>query len=130
MLIAALIIGHITINAVPLFSREEALHGSFYRGANVLHVQTRTALLRSFLLFKEGDAFKPAKLEETERNLRQLDFLKSVSITAGEPHDGVVDVAVVTQDAWTTDVNGDFSNDGGKASYDFDLTQKDLLGTG
>jgi hypothetical protein len=128
--VTSLHIGRITINAVPLFSADEASHGSFYRTANILHVQTRTALLRSFLLFHEGDAYKPAKLAETERNLRQLDFLKSVSVTASEPHDGVVDVAVVTQDAWTTDVNGDFSNDGGKAAYDFDVTQKDLLGTG
>lgn len=130
MILAALLVGHITINAVPLFDSKEASHGSFYRGANILHVQTRNALLREFLLFHEGDEYKPAKLAETERNLRQLDFLKTVSVTAGEPHDGVVDVSVVTQDAWTTDVNGDFSNDGGKAAYDFDVTQKDLLGTG
>ena len=130
MILAALIIGHITINAVPVFDPKEASHGSFYRAANVLHVQTRAALLQSFLLFHEGDEYKPATLAETERNLRQFDFLKSASVTAGEPHDGVVDVAVVTQDAWTTDVNGDFSNEGGKAAYDFDVTQKDLLGTG
>ena len=126
----ALRIGHISINAVPLFSSQEAAHGSFYRTANVLHVQTRAALLRGFLLFKEGDGFNPAKLAESERNLRQLDFLKSATIAAGTPHDGVVDVDVVTQDAWTTDVNGDFSNEGGIAAYDFDVTQKDLLGTG
>ncbi|HXM76170.1 MAG TPA: hypothetical protein VN971_05285, partial [Thermoanaerobaculia bacterium] len=82
------------------------------------------------LLFKEGDPFNPTKLEETERNLRQFDFLKTVSVTAAPPHDGLVDVAVVTQDLFTTDVNGDFSNDGGIAAYDFDVTQKDLFGTG
>jgi len=123
-------IGTISINAVPLFSAEEARHGSFYRGANILAVRTRVAFLRRFLLFKEGDPFNPAKLAETERNLRLFDFLKSASVTAAPPHDGVVDVVVVTQDAWTTDVNGDFSNDGGIAAYDFDVTQKDLFGTG
>lgn len=136
LLLAALLaepplrIGTITINAVPLFSAEESRHGSFYRGANILHVQTRPALLRQFLLFKEGDPFNPTKLQETERNLRQLDFLKSASVTAGNPHDGLVDVAVITQDAWTTDVNGDFSNDGGISTYDLDVTQKDLFGSG
>ncbi len=127
---AQLRIGRIAINPVPLFSSSEASHGEFYRAANGLHVQTRAALLRGFLLFREGDRFNTAKLEETERNLRQLDFLKSASVTAGVPHEGVVDVTVVTQDAWTTDVNGDFSNEGGRAAYDFDVTQKDLLGTG
>ena len=136
LLLAALLaepplrIGTITINAVPVFSVEESRHGSFYRGANILHVQTRPALLRRFLLFKEGDPFNPTKLQETERNLRQLDFLKSVSVTAGNPHDGLIDVAVITQDAWTTDVNGDFSNDGGISTYDLDVTQKDLFGSG
>jgi hypothetical protein len=123
-------IGKISIKAVPLFSAEEASHGSFYRRANVLAVRTRIALLRRFLLFKEGDPFNPTKLQETERNLRQFDFLKSASVTAAPPHDGLVDVAVLTQDAFTTDVNGDFSNDGGIATFDFDVTQKDLFGTG
>ena len=123
-------VGRVTINALPVFDEAEASHGRFYRGANLLHVQTRTALLRRFLLFREGDRYDPAKLSETERNLRQFDFLKSASVTAAPPHDGLVDIAVVTQDAWTTDVNGDFSNDGGKATYDFDVTQKDLFGSG
>ena len=123
-------IGQITINAQPLFNAAEASHGRFYRAANLLHVQTPTELLRRFLLFKEGDPYDPAKLAETERNLRLFDFLESASVTAGTPHDGVVDVAVVTQDAWTTVPNGDFSNEGGVPTYDFDLTQKDLFGSG
>ena len=85
-------IGTISINAIPLFSAEEATHGSFYRGANILAVRTRVAFLRRFLLFKEGDPFNPTKLEETERNLRQFDFLKSASVIADPPHDGLVDI--------------------------------------
>lgn len=123
-------VGKITVDAVPIFNAEEAKRGSFYRAANLLHVQTRTSLIRRFLLFREGDVYDPVKLAETERNLRLFDFLKSASVTAAAPHDGVVDISVVTQDAWTTDVNGDFSNDGGTAAYDFDVTQKDLFGTG
>src|SRR4029077_3175054 len=123
-------IGTISIKALPFFSAEEASQGSFYRGANALAVRTRVAFLRRFLLFKEGDPINPTKLAETERNLRQFDFLKSASVTAAPPHDVVVDVAVVTQDAWTTNVNADFSNDGGIAAYDFDVTQEDLVGTG
>jgi hypothetical protein len=125
-----LLVGTITVNAVPVFNHEEASHGSFYRYANFLHVQTRESLLQRFLLFRTGDRFDAAKLEETERNLRLFDFLTSASVTAGPPHDGLVDVAIVTQDAWTTDVNGDYSNDGGKSAYDFDITQKDLFGSG
>jgi outer membrane protein assembly factor BamA len=125
---APLRIGRITIEATPVFKASDA--GGFYRGVNLLHVQTRPELLRRFLLFKEGDPYDPAKLAETERNLRLFDFLTSVSVTAGPPHDGVVDVVVATQDAWTTDVTGDFSNEGGKSAYNVDVTQKDLFGSG
>jgi hypothetical protein len=123
-------IGKVTVIATPLFNAEEATHGSFYRAANLLHVQTRVGLLRRFLLFREGDLYDPTLLAETERNLRLFDFLKSASVTASEPHDGVVDVTVLTQDASTTGLTGDFSNDGGKASYDVDVSQKDLFGSG
>ena len=123
-------VGRITIEANPIYTPAEVSHGSFYQRVNLLHVQTRAAFIRRFLLFQEGDPYDPARLVETERNLRLFDFLKSASVAAGPPHDGMVDVTVATQDAWTTDVNGDFSNDGGKAAYDFDLTQKDLFGSG
>ena len=123
-------IGHISIDAVPVYSDAEVTHGRFYRLVNILHVQTRTELLRRFLLFREGDPYDPVRLDETERNLRLFGFLESASVTASAPHDGIVDVAVVTHDALTTSITGDFTNDGGIASYDFDVAQKDLFGTG
>ncbi|MEO8216946.1 MAG: hypothetical protein ABI718_07680 [Acidobacteriota bacterium] len=123
-------VGRITIDAMPLFDSEEAARGSFYRAANILHVQTKATLLRRFLLFHEGDPYDAAQLEETERNLRLFDFLKRVSVTPSAPHDGVVDVNVTTQDEWTSSVTGDYSNDGGIATYDIDFAQKDLAGTG
>ena len=123
-------IGHISIDAVPVYSDAEVTRGRFYGLVNVLHVQTRAELLRRFLLFQEGDPYDPIRLEETERNLRLFDFLESASVTASAPHDGMVDVAVVTHDALTTSVTGDFTNDGGVASYDADISQKDLFGSG
>ncbi|HXH37855.1 MAG TPA: hypothetical protein VNN08_04470 [Thermoanaerobaculia bacterium] len=123
-------IGRITIQAQPVFDAAEVTRGGFYRALNLLHVQTPAALVKRFLLFREGDPYDPATLAETERNLRHLDFLKSASVTASPPHDGAVDVKVTTEDEWTTDINGDFSNSGGIATYAFDVTQKDLFGTG
>jgi predicted dienelactone hydrolase len=123
-------IGRISIRTAPLFDAEEVGRGGFYRAANVVAVRTPEKLIRRLLLFREGDPYDPAKLAESERNLRALDFLKSASVTASDPHDGVVDVAVATQDALTTDVNADFSNDGGRSLYDISLTQMDVLGSG
>ena len=123
-------IGRITIETHPVYNAADAARGGFYRAANLLHVQTPESLIRRFLLFREGDVYDPAKLAETERNLRLFEFLTSASVTASAPHDGVVDVAVVTEDAWTTDVTGDFSNEGGINTYLVDATQRDLFGTG
>jgi hypothetical protein len=123
-------VGRIVIDAVPVYNDAEAGQGRIYGLLNLLHVQTRAALLRRFLLFKEGDAFDPALLAETERNLRLFDFLESVSVIASPPHDGVVDVSVVTHDALTTIPNADFSNEGGIATYSADVTQLDLFGSG
>jgi hypothetical protein len=123
-------IGRITIETIPIFNTAEESRGSFYRAANIVHVQTRAALIRRFLTFHEGDVYEPVRLAETERNLRLFDFLLSASVTAGPPHDGLVDVKVVTQDEWTSALTGDFSNDGGKDTYEVDGSQKDLFGTG
>ena len=117
---APLRVGKITVVAGNLFDGR----------ANALHVQTRESLVRDFLLFREGERFDEARLHESERNLRALDFLRSASIVAAPPHDSVVDVTVTTEDAFTTDVNADFSNDGRRSLYDFDVTQKDLGGSG
>jgi hypothetical protein len=127
---APLRVGRVTVDVRSVFDPSEARHGSFYRAVNRLHVQTRAELIRSFLLFREGEPYDPVKLAETERNLRQFDFLERVSVTAAPPHDGVVDITVVTTDAWTTAVTGDFSNEGGISVYDVDVSQKDLFGTG
>jgi len=116
---APLRVGKITVVANGLFSGR----------ANLLHVQTRASLLRDFLLFHEGEPFDEARLRETERNLRALDFLRSASVVAGAPHDGAVDVTVTTEDAFTTDANADFSNDGWRSLYDVDVTQKNLGGS-
>src|SRR5712691_10078658 len=123
-------IGTITVKLTPLFSAAEGGTAGLYRIADRIQVTTRAALIRRFLLFDEGDELDEAKLRESERNLRKLDFLESVSIKASPPHDGVVDIIVETHDAFTTDINADFSNDGGRALYDFDVTQKNLFHRG
>ncbi|HYS55580.1 MAG TPA: hypothetical protein VER58_17615 [Thermoanaerobaculia bacterium] len=123
-------IGTITIRTAPLFDPAEASRGGFYRRANLVAVATPEKLLRKFLLFHEGDPYDPARLAETERSLRALGFLKSASVSAGELHDGVVDITIATQDALTTDINADFSNDGGRSLYDVEITQKDIFGSG
>lgn len=87
-------------------------------------------MIRKFLLFTEGDVYDPQKLEETERNLRALEFIKRADVTAGTPHDGVVDVEVLTQDTWTTVPSITLGRKGSVSTFGLALKERDLLGTG
>ncbi len=123
-------VGRITIRSVNVFSPEEAARGWVYRAANAVHFETRESVIRKFLLFREGDRYDAARLEETERNLRALPFIKTASVLPGPRHDGLVDVEVTTQDAWTTQPGISYGKKGGVTTYSFSLEEKDLLGTG
>jgi outer membrane protein assembly factor BamA len=120
-------VGTIQIESNDVFTPEEAAKGWFYRAANSIHLPTRTSFLRKQLLFKEGEVLNIARLAETERNLRALPFIKSASVTASAPHDGISDVLVVTQDAWTTEPGGSFGSKGGRTTYSFEFQETDLL---
>lgn len=87
-------------------------------------------MVHAFLLFREGDPFDAAILSETERNLRKLPFLKSATVTAGEPHDGVVDVTVVTQDSWSTEPGASVGSHGGSSDWGIELKESNVFGTG
>jgi hypothetical protein len=123
-------IGTITIRALDVYSPEEARKGAPYRLADRVHMETKPRVIRGFLLFNEGDAYAPERLAETERNLRALSFLKSASVTAGEPHDGVVDILVVTQDSWSIDLGTEAGNKGGTSTYGATITDSNVLGLG
>jgi outer membrane protein assembly factor BamA len=123
-------VGAIRIDSLDVFTEEEATKGWVYRAANTIHIETRVSVIRSFLLFKEGDPYDPNRLTETERNLRNLPFIKSASVLAHPPKDGVVDVDVRTQDAWTTQPGISLGKKGGVTTYSFALEEKDLLGLG
>lgn len=116
--------------STDVFSPEEAAKGWVYRAANAIHVETKPSVLKKQLLFRKGEVLNIALLAETERNLRALPFIKSASVTALPPHDGVSDVLVVTQDIWTTQPGISFGSKGGRTTYSFDFEEKDLAGTG
>lgn len=123
-------IGTITIHPLDVYSDAEAGHGSLYKLADRLHIETRKSVIEKFLLFREGDPYSPARLEETERNLRALGFLRSASVVASEPHDGVVDVTVTTQDSWSIAPETQAGSKGGKSTVGATLAETNLLGLG
>jgi hypothetical protein len=123
-------IGEIRIQCLDVFAPEEEARGWVYRVADALHTETQPSVVRRFLLFDEGDPFDPALLAQTERNLRALPFLKAASVRAGPPHDGRVDVDVVTQDSWTTEVSLNLGRGGGVTTWAAGVTESNVLGLG
>lgn len=123
-------IGTVTIRPLDVYSNEEAGHGRLYRLADRLHIETRKTVIEKFLLFREGDVYSPERLAETERNLRALQFLKSASVVASAPHDGVVDVSVTTQDSWSIAPETTGGSRGGKSTVGATLAETNLLGLG
>jgi hypothetical protein len=123
-------IGKITINALDVYSDQEASQGWVYRVADRLHIDTRRSVIAQFLLFHTGDDYRPELLAQTERNLRARGFLKSASVVALPPHDGVVDVVVTTQDAWTIQPETSAGSKGGSSTYGAQLSDSNVLGYG
>src|SRR5437588_2132243 len=123
-------VGSITIHALDVYSSEEASKGWVYRAADRLHIDTRRSVIEQFLLFHTGDEYRPELLAQTERNLRARGFLKSASVVASPPHDGVVDVVVTTQDAWSIAPETQAGNKGGASTYGAQMTDSNVLGFG
>ena len=123
-------IGTITIRALDVYSDDEAERGWFYRAADRLHLETRRTVIEKFLLFRTGDEYRPEMLAQTERNLRARGFLKSASVVALSPHDGVVDVVVTTQDAWSIAPETQSGRKGGSNTYGATISDSNLFGFG
>jgi len=99
------------------------------RLADAFHGVTRPEVIRRELLFSEGEPLDPAKLAETERNLRALGLFRLVKIRT-IPVGDQVDVVIETRDGWTTQVNGSIGRAGGRNKFGAEIEENNLLGFG
>jgi hemolysin activation/secretion protein len=99
------------------------------RVADAIHGITRPEVIRRELLFSEGDTLDPARIAETERNLRALGLFRSVKIRV-EPVGDQVDVVVQTRDGWSTQLSGSFGRAGGRNKFGAEIEENNLLGLG
>lgn len=98
------------------------------RTGNRLHHTTQAWVIRERLLFRTGDLVNPLRLYESERLLRDLQFLFDAKIeVAAVPGTDSVDVLVRAQDVWSLT---------GGAAYDLDnqsgsirIRENNFLGT-
>lgn len=124
-------IGSITIQSHNVFDTHvPPTDHRFYRIANGLHRNTREAVIQRELLFTVGDPYDPALVQETERNLRRLPFIRHADCTAAPDSTGKVAVVVHTYDAWTLEVVSNFKRAGGRANWKAGLADHNILGEG
>lgn len=100
----------------------------FYRIVNHLHIVTKKSIVEQELLFESGDPFDPKLLEESERNLRVLGIFRDVSIFPLPERDGVIDVVVHTEDAWSTEPQLNIGGTSENRELEMGLVEKNLFG--
>lgn len=124
-------IGEILVDNMNIFDLEDPEEDkALFRLMNRLHVRTRESVIRRQLLFQSGDPFNHQRLEETERILRQTNYLYDAEISILSCEDGVVDVLVRTRDVWTLQPSISLERSGGETRFGFDLQEENFLGRG
>ena len=99
------------------------------RFLNHLNFQTRKTTIRRNLLFREGDAIDPFRLADSERILRNLEFIQDARIVVvqiPESSDSV-DVRVIVKETWTLQLSESLK-EGNRLKVS--LVEQNLLGLG
>ncbi|RPJ45791.1 MAG: hypothetical protein EHM19_04955 [Candidatus Latescibacterota bacterium] len=129
--------GRVHILRKEIFNPSVPGHNRFpYTWVNALHYRTRENVIRSALLFREGDPFDPDLIDESERNLRHLGFIAFASVVPADARPGEQDVVVETHDMWSTQVSFEFGNrnneEAGEDANRIELTleEENLFGYG
>jgi outer membrane protein assembly factor BamA len=125
------VIGRIDIAVGDVFDPSiEGEDGWLYTTANKLHMNTKPFVIREQLLFKSGEPYRHRLIKETERILRDEDFLYDAVIVP-KAYDGkVVDLEVRTRDVWTLNPGFSFNRKGGENAVGAHIEEDNLFGTG
>lgn len=124
-------ISRVTIVRENIFNLDDPTENyGLYRLANRFHILTRESTVRQQLLFREGDAFDPRLLAESERILRSNKYFYDAWLKPVANEDGTVDVEVRTRDVWTITPEITISRKGGETKTVFGFEESNLLGRG
>ena len=127
----AAVIGRVVVRPEQIFDLDDPRESRYlYRLANRLHVRTRPEVIERQLLFKPGDFVSVRVINETERVLRANSYLQDVQIRPLDYRDGVVDIEVMTRDAWTLQPAVSAARVGGVNSYRASIKERNVAGSG
>ena len=92
------VIRRIVVHTRNVFDSTEAGQNFFFRLANAIHFTTQPSVVRHELLFREGEPYDQAKVDESLRNLRSRGLFRDVAVYTVPAGDSI-DVIVETADA-------------------------------
>ena len=116
-------IRNITIKVGDIF--EDSNHA--YGWVNSMKTTTQESVIRTELLFREGDTFDPYLLKQSARNLRLQRFLRQIKITPTFDGDAV-DVVVEARDSWTLIPYVSYSSGTGQKNQGIGISEGNFLG--
>ncbi len=100
------------------------------RLANAWHVNTREHVIRTLLLFREGEPITAQALAESERLLRARSFLYDARVLVNRRCGKVADVTVVTRDVWSLLPSLGATRTGGKQELEIGVSDINVAGSG
>src|SRR5436190_3276079 len=123
------IIDTVIIDTHNLFEGNDASPDWLANLANGLHIRTRQWVIRRRLLLNRGDRFDLARMEESERALRNLGVFRSVRLDTLRQADDRLALRAVTADGWSTQPQVSFTSAGGDNTWALGLTERNFFGT-
>jgi len=125
------VVGRIVFNLRNIFNEADPRENiALYRLANRLHIMTREETISAQLLFRTGEVYSGRLLAETERNLRELNYLHDASVRPFAYDGKHVDIVVETRDVWSLLPGFSYSRKGGVNEGGIELEEQNLLGHG
>ncbi len=124
-------IGTIRIVRRPIFdTRDPEQDNALYRTLNALNTPTWTSALRAQLVFDRGDAYEPGMIAESERILRQREYLTAAWVGVTRVCGDELEVSVLARDTWTLLPSVGASRSGGENTSNVGLSDPNFLGSG
>jgi outer membrane protein assembly factor BamA len=107
------IIRKIEIVRLNVFENNLQTSNNFiYKLGNKFHVVTNDRIIRQEVLFKPGQPYDSLAFAQSLRNIRALEFIGEVKTAVDPVAQDSVDIAITTEDLWTT-IAGLSSESGG-----------------
>ncbi len=99
----------------------------FEKVLNKTHANTREAIIRKNLLFKENDTVSALLLSDNERIIRQLPYINDARIIVVPVSDTEADIIVFTKDIYSVGIDGSVS---GFEKWNLTGFERNIFGTG